>query len=35
VLDDDIALVLVEYVGTAPAAQRATPAWEWDEALDN
>jgi hypothetical protein len=35
VLDDDIALVLVEYVGTAPAATRATPAWEWDEALDN
>ena len=35
VLDDDIALVLVEYVGTAPATSRATPAWEWDEALDN
>jgi sigma-B regulation protein RsbU (phosphoserine phosphatase) len=35
VLDDDIALVLVEYVGTAPATPRAAPAWEWDEALDN
>jgi hypothetical protein len=35
ILDDDIALVLVEYMGTAPAAPRATPAWEWDEALDN
>jgi hypothetical protein len=27
--------VLVEYMGTAPATPRATPAWEWDEALDN
>jgi phosphoserine phosphatase RsbU/P len=33
VLDDDIALVLVEYAGTAPEPARATPAWEWDEAL--
>jgi sigma-B regulation protein RsbU (phosphoserine phosphatase) len=33
VLDDDIALVLVEYTGTTPEPARATPAWEWDEAL--
>jgi hypothetical protein len=33
-LEDDIALVLVEYVG-APAseAEQSMPAWEWDQAL--
>jgi len=34
VLDDDIALVLVEYTGATPAPVRRAPAWEWDQALD-
>jgi serine phosphatase RsbU (regulator of sigma subunit) len=33
VLDDDIALVLLEYTGAGGATEPATPAWEWDEAL--
>jgi serine phosphatase RsbU (regulator of sigma subunit) len=33
VLDDDIALVLLEYTGAKGAPEPATPAWEWDEAL--
>jgi serine phosphatase RsbU (regulator of sigma subunit) len=33
VLDDDIALVLLEYTGASGAAEPTTPAWEWDEAL--
>ncbi len=33
VLDDDIALVLLEYTGAGGTTEPATPAWEWDEAL--
>jgi sigma-B regulation protein RsbU (phosphoserine phosphatase) len=33
VLDDDIALVLLEYTGASGAPEADTPAWEWDEAL--
>ncbi|MDD6790598.1 MAG: PP2C family protein-serine/threonine phosphatase, partial [Thermobifida fusca] len=29
-LDDDIALVLLEYAGAAPTEQRAQPSWEFD-----
>src|SRR5690606_31385798 len=29
-LDDDIALVLMEYAGAAPTEQRAQPSWEFD-----
>ncbi len=32
VLDDDIALVLVEYTGASDPLAGATPAWEWDRA---
>lgn len=33
-LDDDIALVLIEYVGATTEPDHATPAWEWDSARD-
>lgn len=32
ILDDDIALVLLEYTGAAEPVTGATPAWEWDRA---